>query len=731
MRRLALLLPLLLLAGPAPGALTLVCTNDVGADVTSVDWSHQDRYVAASTMHWTGSDRFNLLRFQTNALPLVQSRELSNTDDGLSVGWHAGTNFWVAIGRTDGADEELYVYSVATNHTLATTNAVEADTLSTDFAAVGWQPGTTNLLVGVTDTDLLRMYGFAGTNLTTGAVVTASGASIAVMPNALRWTTNGQRVAVGLNAGSGPLRVYWWNGATLVTNGQSALSSRDYRAVAWHPSNTLLAAGLQRLTGTNLFPSVLLYRFATNGALTEVAGALTNEDRQVNALDWTPFGDFLTVGYNSGTNAEVSIYRYDWAASNLTFIGGALLNGNATALRWSRNGRFLAVGCTDDKVRIYRLHFADLRVEKTYTNDPAPGLSHTWFLTVSNIGPQAATGVVARDVLPTSVTFQAASAPGGACIHSNGVVFCPLGGLPAGGVVTARIEVLVSAGLTNALTNSVTVSCLTPETNLGNNAHTLVQFLDFDGDGVNEIDDSCPGLFNPSQLDSDGDGLGDACDNCPTNWNFNQVDGDGDTIGDACDNCPTNALFPSPDTDGDGRGDVCDLCPTNPNPSEVDTDLDLIPDACDSCPAAANSGTDQDGDGIDSACDPDIDGDQLPNDWEFAHGFNAYDPVFTNTYYDPDGDGVPNVEEYIAGTEPTNAASVFRVTDIRWTGGGQAWVPALTGRWYLLEGTTNLPAGTWLPLVTNLPSSNGLLGIVHSNSPGFFHYRLRVGLPTP
>jgi hypothetical protein len=244
----------------------------------------------------------------------------------------------------------------------------------------------------------------------------------------------------------------------------------------------------------------------------------------------------------------------------------------------------------------------------------------------------------------------------------------------------------VNPGLTNRITNSASVVCLTPETNLANNSAVLIEGLDLDGDGVEEALDNCPGVVNPSQVDSDGDGLGDACDNCPTNSNFSQMDTDGDTLGDACDNCPTNALFPSPDTDGDGRGDVCDLCPTNPNPSQVDTDLDGIPDACDSCPQVANSNTDQDGDGIDSACDPDIDGDQLPNDWESTHGFSVFDSFFLNTYLDPDGDGMPNVEEYIAGTEPTNGLSVFRVTDIRWPGGGQVFVPALTGALVCLEG---------------------------------------------
>ena len=36
--------------------------------------------------------------------------------------------------------------------------------------------------------------------------------------------------------------------------------------------------------------------------------------------------------------------------------------------------------------------------------------------------------------------------------------------------------------------------------------------LDSDGDGIPDIKDNCPNVFNPDQADGDGDGIGDACD---------------------------------------------------------------------------------------------------------------------------------------------------------------------------------------------------------------------------
>lgn len=55
----------------------------------------------------------------------------------------------------------------------------------------------------------------------------------------------------------------------------------------------------------------------------------------------------------------------------------------------------------------------------------------------------------------------------------------------------------------------------------------------------------------------------------------------------------------------------------------------------------------------------DSDGDGLPDSWEIAHFGNLNQTASG----DPDGDGVSNLQEYLDGTDPTNAASVlYRIT---------------------------------------------------------------------
>jgi hypothetical protein len=59
---------------------------------------------------------------------------------------------------------------------------------------------------------------------------------------------------------------------------------------------------------------------------------------------------------------------------------------------------------------------------------------------------------------------------------------------------------------------------------------------------------------------------------------------------------------------------------------------------------------DRDGDGIPDAQDLDNDNDGMPDAWEIAHGLN---PLVNEAAGDLDGDGISNLAEYLAGSDPT------------------------------------------------------------------------------
>jgi hypothetical protein len=68
-----------------------------------------------------------------------------------------------------------------------------------------------------------------------------------------------------------------------------------------------------------------------------------------------------------------------------------------------------------------------------------------------------------------------------------------------------------------------------------------------------------------------------------------------------------------------------------------------------------------------TTANPDTDGDGLPNDWEIDHGLNPNDP--NDAAEDDDHDGLTNWQEYLAGTDPQNAASYLGFNSVTVSGG--------------------------------------------------------------
>ena len=184
---------------------------------------------------------------------------------------------------------------------------------------------------------------------------------------------------------------------------------------------------------------------------------------------------------------------------------------------------------------------------------------------------------------------------------------------------------------------------------------------DEDNDGIADLTDNCPAMYNPLQEDIDGDGIGNECDtdadndnidnatdNCLSTPNTDQADYDTDGIGDVCDlfsdfdddtledsadNCPLVANPDQADIDGDGAGDVCDT-------ENDDRDADGYVNADDNCPDMPNADqADIDGDGKGDACDnfSDNDGDLIEN------ALDNCPQDDNNNQEDTDLDGIGNV----------------------------------------------------------------------------------------
>jgi hypothetical protein len=124
----------------------------------------------------------------------------------------------------------------------------------------------------------------------------------------------------------------------------------------------------------------------------------------------------------------------------------------------------------------------------------------------------------------------------------------------------------------------------------------------------------------------------------------------------------------------------------------------------------------------------DTDADGMPDWWEwqhYAHVTNA------PTGDDDDGDGMTAIEEWIAGTEPTNSGSYFQVAQAGRTGGvvTVTW-PSVAGRVYDLRRITNLLQGAASIVATNIAATPPVNTYVDAfTNARSVIYRLDVRMP--
>ncbi|MCC7362611.1 MAG: DUF11 domain-containing protein [Anaerolineales bacterium] len=112
---------------------------------------------------------------------------------------------------------------------------------------------------------------------------------------------------------------------------------------------------------------------------------------------------------------------------------------------------------------------ADLALVKSATPTALAGGTAVYTLTVYNLGPSDALGVVVTDTLPAGVTFGSASL---GCAPSGGQVLCTVGALTAGAQATYTITVTVNSDVEpgTSLENTAVVGSQTPDDNPSNNA---------------------------------------------------------------------------------------------------------------------------------------------------------------------------------------------------------------------------------------------------------------------
>ena len=122
----------------------------------------------------------------------------------------------------------------------------------------------------------------------------------------------------------------------------------------------------------------------------------------------------------------------------------------------------------------------------------------------------------------------------------------------------------------------------------------------------------------------------------------------------------------------------------------------------------------------------DVDGDGIPDYWEIAHFGGATNSM---ALIDSDGDNVVNIDEYVAGTDPNDKFSYFRINSISAEGDQKTiWVTSVLGRRYGVGWKQTLNDLAWTWTTNRVPATGGYIGIPNTNSLNKAFYRLTVEL---
>lgn len=278
--------------------------------------------------------------------------------------WSADGNYF-AVAGDGGFSARIYAFNKAD---CSITQIDTAPFASPFIYALDWSNDGRYLAMGGPTGSNVMVYSFDGSTFT--QVVNIG--SIAFWPYCVAWSPDSSYLAV---AGSDGPRIYRFNGATLISVTMVSYGSQ-VNYMAWHPRGNYLAVG-----GSG--GSVVVYSF-DGSSLSNIASCVYGA--AVNKVDWSPDGRCLAFGGESVNSADSPIAAtdplriYSFSGSALVPIVGKSTGTTVNSLKWSPDGKMLAVGGNNNVVKTYVFNgnTLDLSVSTTLSPEGVRSVDCAW-----------------------------------------------------------------------------------------------------------------------------------------------------------------------------------------------------------------------------------------------------------------------------------------------------------------------------------------------------------------
>ena len=235
---------------------------------------------------------------------------------------------------------------------------------------------------------------------------------------------------------------------TLIVNLSSAPQSLTLQDNGSGTAELVMSAG-SPISWSNLY-TIIINDGGGADTITIEASGWANADTGPITVNGSGNNNTLIVDLTGATTPNLPITN---SSGNLS---GSWTFGNRSSLTFSD---------------IQYLNPTDVSVSNSGPASVTMGSNISYTITVDNAGPNWAAGVTATDALPANTTFVSATPSQGSC-SGTATVACSLGLIGPGGSATIALVLSVNSGTT--VSDTVTVTPATTDTNLANNSSTWV-----------------------------------------------------------------------------------------------------------------------------------------------------------------------------------------------------------------------------------------------------------------